>query len=308
MSAADIQWPDLHRHMPAHDAPPADDHAAYRRHASDLNDNPALAAYYFKKRWDVFFETIVKQKLRIKDYWWRFEWQNRGSSHIHGFLWLEDAPKVEDLRLNEEDSVREFIDFWDPLVSTWNPGKNEPPAPQHPSAQDPTTLTDTQLELAQLLNRVQRHTKCIEGYCLRKAKQTGDKVCRFKFPQTLRDITEVVDAQGKSNPEFLTRRNDELLNSHNPLWILGWRANMDFRPILSKEAVVSYISKYASKAEKASSTYQQMLQTAMSHLQDTDRSGIAFQKLLSSLTAERDISGKFSNHHGHHTCQTDSSL
>jgi len=55
-------------------------------------------------------------------------------------------------------------------------------------------------------------------------------------------------------------RNDELLNSYNATFILGWRANIDFRPVINKEAVIAYVAKYASKGESSSSSYQDTLQ------------------------------------------------
>ena len=29
------------------------------------------------------------------DYWLRFEWQHRGSPHVHGLAWLPNTPDVE---------------------------------------------------------------------------------------------------------------------------------------------------------------------------------------------------------------------
>lgn len=56
------------------------------------------------------------------------------------------------------------------------------------------------------------------------------------------------------------------------------------------------MAKYASKGESSSTTYDKSLQTAISHLQDTDAAGIAYQKILSSFVAERDISGQETCH------------
>jgi hypothetical protein len=43
---------------------------------ANLNENPAIAAYYFQKRWEIFYEEVVKRQLKVVDYWWRFEWQH----------------------------------------------------------------------------------------------------------------------------------------------------------------------------------------------------------------------------------------
>ena len=107
----------------------------------------------------------------------------------------------------------------------------------------------------------------------------------------MRELTELVQKEGESL-EFLTRRNDSYLNSYNPAWILGWRANMDFRPVLSPHAAISYISKYVSKAETQSKSYQDILRNVVGQASDTARVAVVYQKMLSSFVGERDISGE----------------
>ena len=87
-----------------------------------------------------------------------------------------------------------------------------------------------------------------------------------------------------------------ILNSYNAGFILGWRANIDFCSVINKEAVLAYVAKYASKGETSSPTYGQVLQTAISKLNDSDQAGIAYQKMLSTFTAERDISSQETCH------------
>jgi len=77
---------------------------------------------------------------------------------------------------------------------------------------------------------------------------------------------------------------------------LGWRANIDFCPVINKEAVIAYVAKYASKGEISSSTYEITLQAAISRLKDTAAAGIAYHKMLSTFSSERDISGQETCH------------
>ena len=61
VSATDIQWPDLHQHMPAYlRAPPENEQDTYWIRMANLNENPAIAAYYFQKHWQIFYEEVVK--------------------------------------------------------------------------------------------------------------------------------------------------------------------------------------------------------------------------------------------------------
>jgi hypothetical protein len=69
-SSADLQWPDLHQHMPNHDLFEGENATSYQTRMNDLNNNPAIAAYYFQKCWEIFFEEVIKPKFKIKDFWW----------------------------------------------------------------------------------------------------------------------------------------------------------------------------------------------------------------------------------------------
>jgi hypothetical protein len=91
-SSADIQWPDMHQHMPNYVEGQAEDAASYRICMKDLNENPAIASYYFQKCWEVFFEHYITKKFKVKDYWWRYEWQHRGSSHIQWVSMVKGCP------------------------------------------------------------------------------------------------------------------------------------------------------------------------------------------------------------------------
>lgn len=78
---------------------------------------------------------------------------SRLQSCTRDFFWLDD----ELLDLDDPESIEAFIEFCYPLVSAWNPSENEPKAPGHPSTKDPMEMNYSLRDLAQLLNRVQRH-------------------------------------------------------------------------------------------------------------------------------------------------------
>lgn len=81
LSAADYHWPDLFRILaPGREVGQLD--ASERRNL--MHDNPADVAWFFNKRCDKFMKHVMKPLFGIKDFWYRFEWQHRGSPHIHG--------------------------------------------------------------------------------------------------------------------------------------------------------------------------------------------------------------------------------
>jgi hypothetical protein len=93
-------------------------------------------------------------------------------------------------------------------------------------------------------------------------------------------------------PRLYPKRNDELLNQHNILQLLGWQANVDFTPITSIQAVTTYIAKYCSKTEKKSENYNMIFNSILTSLESDDSATVAFQKLLSKLIVERDWSAQ----------------
>ena len=51
----------------------------------------------------------------------RYEWKHRGSTHIHGFIWLVDAPNMDTLEWKDVLAVEAVNFFFDTYVTTWNP-------------------------------------------------------------------------------------------------------------------------------------------------------------------------------------------
>lgn len=67
-SAADMQWPDLHRHMPSFGAIQGQSGPeTYRARNKDLSNNPHIAAAYLKRRFEVFFEEVIKKKFNVTE-------------------------------------------------------------------------------------------------------------------------------------------------------------------------------------------------------------------------------------------------
>jgi len=82
--------------------------------------------------------------------------------------------------------------------------------------------------------------------------------CRYHAPwQFCNNSKLYVDENDEKKYE--PKRNDDRLNTHKRETLMMCRANMDWKPILSKRVVINCIAKYASKAEKGSETFHDML-------------------------------------------------
>ena len=256
-SAADGQWPELAHLI----CPDNKDSSSIRSKA--VADNPAIADWFFYHRISKFVDTFYTDVMGAVDYWYRFEWQHRGSPHVHGIAWFADAPDVQQLLAAEDyadllTGVEDIVSYADSIVSTINPaisidGSNAENAPRaqtkpHVCNKPYANVKDINMDLVEMIATCQRHTRCSPAYCLKKKK--GVQECRFGYPKPLQPIT-TINMEG-STPTLLTQRNDCLLNSYNPVQLSAWRANVDMQYIVSRNRVLNYIAKYAAKSEPRS--------------------------------------------------------
>ena len=245
-SAADGQWPELARLIC-----PEDQESSSSR-SKAVADNPAIADWFFSHRIEKFMKAYYVDILGATDYWFRYEWQHRGSPHVHGIAWFKDAPDVEKLLTPNEDfdpiaAAEQITAYADGLVSTMNPaiaedGSNPEAAPppkikpQHACNKPYAEVNDFNMDLVDLISTCQRHTRCSAAYCLRMKK--GKQECRFGYPKPLQPVTTIDTEDKDGEPKLQTARNDSLLNSYNPGQLSGWRANVDMQYIVSRGRVI----------------------------------------------------------------------
>ncbi|KAF6170503.1 hypothetical protein GIB67_031911 [Kingdonia uniflora] len=269
LSAADMQWPEL----------------------MELLDPTNKI-----QNMNVADQKKAKAQLLNENHLFRYEWQNRGSGLVHGFLWLEDAPELNDATTNSSNNAR-IIDYFDHLVCTMNHNLNDPlTSDGHPCARKILPEVNMNIDdddYSKLINWIMRHSKC-ESYCLRLHKTTKQLLCRFRYPFDVLPRSEIIEEPPNSNMfRFVGCRNDPLVCSHNRMVLQAWRANIDWSLVLSVQAVVNYIGKYAVKLESASIFFTDTLREIVEDLRrpcQTVRSAI--KRLLMKTVSERDISAQ----------------
>ena len=87
-SSADLHWPELTRLFNLQEQ---------SNTSKDLNNNPLLASWFFNQKIESFIKSYYYDVLGAVDHFMRREFQHRGSLHVHGFIWLKDAPKIDDV-------------------------------------------------------------------------------------------------------------------------------------------------------------------------------------------------------------------
>ena len=142
-SAADLHWPELHDLMQDGSRNVYTDQDSSKNRRQDLINNPHIAAWFFEKRFKLFLENVLIPKWNLEDYWYRFEWQHRGSSHVHGIGKRKDAPIIEWERMKEdEETMNVVVQYLDSLVTMINPGIDAPVPDLHPCQKRSEELHD----------------------------------------------------------------------------------------------------------------------------------------------------------------------
>lgn len=288
-SAADLWWTDLARLLGYNfeRQETLNESQIAQQRQKLINENPKIVEDYFTFRATTFIDKVLCKRYPIVDYWFRYEFQHRGSCHLHGVFWFSEAPDARQFDNASAEQLLSAKKYYDQLVSAFNPLPSTPAAPIHPSRIRSTDVDiNDDRSVSELLNRFQRHTQCTKGYCLR---WNGTQfVCRFKFPKELQQES-TLQKDDKGRWVYTPLRNDAKLNQYNLFIAQTWRANTDFQIITSEHAVVNYIAKYASKSEPASTSLMEMFQEIVESRNDNDESRHAYTRLMMKIIGERDI-------------------
>ena len=266
-----------------------------------IQSDPATCARHFDRQVQLLFKFLkddVEPLGPLVDYFYRVEFQQRGSPHIHCLLWIKHSPKID----NDVEDVIEFID-------------------KYISCSKPTMESNEEMS-ALVANQMHRHS-----HTCRKGRKFQ---CRFGFPKPpmpntvlLEPLPADMDANEKSKhrkvytviheelkkmgtgetidfTEFLARQKltyDEYIlairsslksatiflkrtpseirvNAYNPVLIKAWRANMDIQFVTNVFACAMYIASYVTKSQRGMS---ELLRKAADEAKLNDGSNIRQQ-------------------------------
>ena len=117
LSANDLYWPELISTLGKlidkkdYSEDLKNETLSWQTRARLVQSDPVTCVRHFDHRVSHFIETVLKSPTSplgvLKDYFFRVEFQQRGSPHIHMLAWIENAPKYGE---NEEDDVLKYID------------------------------------------------------------------------------------------------------------------------------------------------------------------------------------------------------
>ena len=189
LSAADTRWTDLLRML----AKLNDGNEYSEKELEDLTwqektklvqKDPVTCSRYFDHRVQEFINTVLKSSCepigKVLDYFYRVEFQQRGSPHIRMLVWIENAPTLE---TNSEEEIVQFVDQY--------------------------LTCNTNNESTANLVGLQSHKHS------RTCRKKGKPICRFGFPlpplprtMLLYPLEEEVDKYKKKNTELQKAMNE----------------------------------------------------------------------------------------------------
>lgn len=236
-SSNDLNWTDLRSALLIADDQPNKNpiELTARETQALLEKYPVLVQRHFQNRFYALLNVMKHDDSllggKLTDYWWRMEFQDRGSVHLHMVVWIESFPHLES---SNEETRQVAIETLNKIVSCHIPDEKE----------------DSDLYELVTSSQMHRHTTS----CFKKSTH-----CRFGFPRRSSPETSIIDASTE-NVENLIRNGgricilerdegEELVNNYHPELLKLWRANMDIQPCGSAMAIAYYITKYVSKSE-----------------------------------------------------------
>ena len=279
LSAADTRWTDLLKMLAKLNdgidySEKELEKLSWQEKTKLVQKDPVTCSRYFDHRVQEFLNTVLKSSCepigKLLDYFYRVEFQQRGSPHIHMLVWIENAPTLE------TNSEREIVQFVDKYL---------------------TCNTDNE-KTANLVG-LQSHKHS------RTCRKKGKPICRFGFPlpplprtMLLYPLEEDVDKYKKKNTELLKAMNeykdnvdmtfeeflencakmdfddyikcirsslkapkvflerktkDMRINLFNEGILCAWKANLDIQIVLEPYGCASYIVGYISKSQRGMS-------------------------------------------------------
>ena len=213
---------------------------------------------------------------RTADWFYRVEYQQRGSPHIHMLIWLENAPVFG---VNDDVTVTVFTDS---AITCSKPSDNpillqlvSRQMHRHSHTCRKGTKAECRFSYPQPPMKCTRILRPINGKtqtsavaqhkaCWKSIQQQlnsmkeGDNISFdeliIKLGVSEKDYILAIRSSLKCPTIFLKRPPNELrINNYNTAFLQAWRANMDIRFVLGVYACAMYIVSYISKAQKGMS-------------------------------------------------------
>ncbi|XP_060577549.1 uncharacterized protein LOC132734725 [Ruditapes philippinarum] len=253
-----------------------------------LRSNPVTAARHFQFRLDMRMKDMIlsdsKPLGHVRHFFYRIEFQQRGSPHAHGILWIDNAPDLEknspeeiaafidkyvQCRLPDEDSDEELYSLVNQLqrhshsASCRKSGKEcrfgfPRSISSHTLVSRPPSLDDT---LPHLIPD-QREWNCRIAGVVNQYLERADSLDEMSYEDVLQDckllpqVYQQALSKSASSPKVYLKRDPNAvnINNYNAYILRAWQANMDVQFVTDPYACIQYVVSYITKDEREMGT------------------------------------------------------
>ena len=244
-----------------------------------ISSDPGTCALFFNNRVKKFVKHILKSPHspfgKLINFFYRIEFQHRGSPHIHGLFWIQNAPHYE------QNTDSEIIQYVDKIIScaTSNHNKKYVDLQVHKHSKSCIKRVHGKrhcrfgapwppLDATQILYPLDKEeSKHKDSYSnlynkINKMIQIKHKSKQFTpFNELLTELNTTYDkyilalrSTIQKKKIFLKRRLDEIyINNYMSNLIHVWKANHDIQYVLDPYSCVVYICDYLMKNNKVMS-------------------------------------------------------
>ena len=241
-----------------------------------IQKDPVTCARNFEHMVQLFIHDFIKSSCQavgeVIDFFYRVEFQQRGSPHIHGLFWIKNAPeygrdcdediiKLVDSNISckaDSEDLSELVNLQRHKHSKTCKKKGRAisrfnfPLPPMPRTMILEPLSESDLDenvtymLNEALGRIRSSLNSINA----------DETMTFvEFLEKL-DLTEqqyikAIRLSLKHSTLLLKRSPSEIrINCYNPHLLKAWRTNMDIQFVLDPYACAVYILSYITKGQR----------------------------------------------------------
>ena len=246
-----------------------------------IRSDPVTVARYFDYRVHKFFQFLsspLSPLGKLTEYFYRVEFQQRGSPHIHAMLWIEDAPQIE------QDSDDDVIKFIDNCISVDNNNSDnyhliKLQMHKHSSTckkKSKKKVGNCRFNFPKFPIKqtciLKAFKNDINSHSLKKYKYNYERILNYfneskTYPSSidafLKELNLKYDdyilairssIQKKEIEIFFKREPNEVrINNYNISILKAWEANIDLQYITNAYACVMYIVSYISKGTRGMS-------------------------------------------------------
>ena len=139
-----------------------------KQRLQNIIKNSHIATWFFNRCFKKFFNDVLKPHWNLENWWYCYEWQHKGSVHVHRIekKWNAKIINWKEIKENENE-MKKILEYIDSIVTTMNLRINAAISEKHLCQKASSKIDDSIQDYIKLINKLQQHMKCNPSYCIR---------------------------------------------------------------------------------------------------------------------------------------------